>query len=234
MKFISYLLLICLTLSLAGCKKDLAISGTTSIPELEGRTLYLRIFSDGDLQVVDSADVTHGKFQFTNYTTEADIMAFLFLGEESIMPLVVDKENQIQITINKNERKVEGSALNDTLFAFIKRKSVIDQQLAELPHRESQMILEGLNHDEIIRELNQEAAVLNAKEEAMVMRFIKNQMDNVLAPGVFMIVTSTLPYPVLNPQIEELVALASPIFLNDPYVTEYLKMAEENMEKLKE
>lgn len=234
MKYISYLFLICLTLSLAGCKKDLAISGTTSIPELEGRTLYLRIFSDGDLQVVDSADVTHGKFQFTNYTTEADIMAFLFLGEESIMPLVVDKENQIQITINKNERKVEGSALNDTLFAFIKRKSVIDQQLAELPHRESQMILEGLNHDEIIRELNQEAAVLNAKEEAMVMRFIKDQMDNVLAPGVFMIVTSTLPYPVLNPQIEELVALASPIFLNDPYVTEYLKMAEENMEKLKE
>ena len=63
-------------------------------------------------------------------------------------------------------------------------------------------------------------------------RFIKDNMDNVLAPGVFMIVTSGLPYPMLNPQIEELEALGSPRFLNDAYVKDFLKMAHDNMEKL--
>jgi hypothetical protein len=38
----------------------------------------------------------------------------------------------------------------------------------------------------------------------------------------------------LTPQIEELVTLASPQFLNDAYVQEYLRIARENMEKINE
>ena len=107
-------------------------------------------------------------------------------------------------------------------------------QLAELPRRESRMILEGIDHHEILLQLNQEAAVLTAQEDELVTRFIKDNMDNVLAPGVFMIVASGLPYPMLNPQIEELEALGSPRFLNDAYVKDFLKMAHDNMEKLNE
>lgn len=158
-------------------------------------------------------------------------MAFLFLEEQSLMPVVID-ENPLTITLNENEHKVVGSALNDTLRAFIQRKTELDMQLAELPRRESRMILEGYDHHEILMQLNQEAAALTAQEDELVTRFIKDNMDNVLAPGVFMIVTSGLPYPMLNPQIEELEALGSPRFLNDTYVKDFLKMAHDNMEKL--
>ncbi len=219
---------------LTSCQERMDIQGSTSIPELEERMAYLRVYKDGDMVAIDSARIIHGKFHFTGPKQDTTVMASLFLGDESIMPVVVERDYPLTIVLDMNERRVKGSALNDSLFAFIKRKTAIDQQLADFPHRESQMILEGMEHDLIIEQLNQEAAVLGAQEDDLVMGFIKANMDNVLGPGVFMIVTSGLPYPILNPRIEELITLASPYFLADPYVREYIRLARENMEKMNE
>lgn len=221
-------------LGLTSCQQKMDIQGNSSIPELEGRMLFLRVYADGDLHTLDSAEIIHGKFHFEGPVKDTTQMAFLFMGNESLMPLVLNGATPLEISISENERKVTGTALNDTLYAFIRRKSVIDRALAEIPRRESQMIFEGYDHDEIVMQLSQEAGILQAKEDEMITRFIKDNMDNVLAPGVFMIVTSNFPYPMLNPQIEELVTLGSPTFLNDAYVQEFLRMARENMEKMNE
>ena len=221
-------------LGLTSCQQKMDIQGNSSIPELEGRMLFLRVYADGDLQTLDSAEIIHGKFHFEGPVKDTTQMAFLFMGNESLMPLVLNGATPLEISISENERKVTGTALNDTLYAFIRRKSVIDRALAEIPRRESQMIFEGYDHDEIVMQLSQEASILQAKEDEMITRFIKDNMDNVLAPGVFMIVTSNFPYPMLNPQIEELVTLGSPTFLNDAYVQEFLRMARENIEKMNE
>lgn len=231
--FFRHTLLLVLVLALTGCHQHIDIQGTSSIPELEGRTLYLRVYRDGDLQAIDSTTITHGKFAFHGLAQDSTCMAFLFLDDQSVLPLVLEREKPLTMTLDENENKVEGSALNDTLFAFIRRKTLLDEQLAALPRRESHMILDGYDHDDILRQLSQEAAILNAQENELVARFIKDNMDNVLAPGIFMVVTSSLP-PMLTPQIEELVTLASPLFLNDAYVQEYLRIARENMEKLSE
>ena len=226
------LLLALLAIFLTGCnRQQMNIQGISSLHELEGRMLYLRIYKDGDLATIDSSRIIHGKFQFTGPQRDTCLMANLFIGDESLMPVVIDG-SPLRIILSENERKVEGSALNDTLFAFIRRKTALDRQLAELPRRESHMILEGMDHDEILMQLNQEAAQLGAQEDNLVMGFIKANMDNVLGPGVFMIVTSSLPYPMLNPRIEELITFASPAFLNDPYVQEYIRMARENEEAM--
>lgn len=230
----TYLYLGVAMLVLTSCQTRMDIQGTTSIPELEDRMLYLRIYKDGDLAVIDSARIIHGKFHFTGEAQESTVMASLFLGDESIMPVVIEGDRPLYITLDENEHCVKGSELNDSLFSFIKRKMAIDQQLAEMPHRESQMILEGQNHDDILLQLNHEADILGAQEEKLVMGFIKANMDNVLGPGVFMIVTSGFPYPILDPKLEELVTLASPQFLADPYVQEYIRLARENMEKMNE
>ena len=195
--------------------------------------LYMRVYADGDLQVIDSARIQHGKFQFQAAQPDSAVMACLFLGEESLMPVVLDGSSLV-IQLDAAERKVTGSELNDSLFAFIARKTALDVQLAELPRRESRMILDGMDHREIVRLLTDEAAILNQQEETLISKFIKDNMHNCLAPGVFMIVTSNFPYPVLNPSIEEIIALASPSFLNDAYVQDYIRMAKENMEKMKE
>lgn len=232
MKQITYIVLSLLLLVLIGCKQRMNIQGTISVPELEDRMLYLRVFEDGDLAVLDSAQITHGKFQFTGKELDTMKMAVLFMGDESLMPIVIGEKCPLEVWITEIDQRVTGSVLNDSLYSFIRRKAVYDRQLAELPRRESQMIFDGLDHDQIVMQLNQEAAVITARSDALVMRFIKDNMDNVLAPGIFMLFTSNMPYPMLNPQIEELVTLASASFLEDDYVKEFLRMAKENMEKM--
>lgn len=234
MKRFFFLMIPFMALAAAGCgghKMD--VKGTTTIPELEGKTLYLKAFLETDLQVIDSARIRHGQFHFNGTEPDSAVMANLFLGDESIMPIVLDG-SPLTVKLDAAEHKVTGSELNDTLFAFIARKTALDVQLAELPRRESRMILDGMDHDEIVRLLSQEASILNAKEDALVTNFIKDNMHNCLAPGVFMIVTSNYPYPMLNPQIEELLTLGSPQFVNNAYVREYVRLAKENMEKLNE
>ena len=223
-----------LALAFVGCGGNhMNIQGTATIPELEGKTLYLRIYAHGDMQVIDSARIQHGKFRFQGTEPDSSVMACLFLGDESIMPVALDG-SALTVKLDAAERKVTGSALNDTLFAFIARKAELDARVAELPRRESRMILDGMDHDEILRLLNTEAVVLSEQENALVSKFIKDNMHNCLGPGVFMIVTSNFPYPILNPQIEELIALGSPSFLNNDYVKEYIRLARENMDKLNE
>lgn len=233
MKKTSLIALVLTGLLLTACREHIDIQGVTSLYELEGRMLYLRVYHSGELISIDSARIQHGKFHFKGEACDSSVMANLFLGDESVMPIVLDGQ-PLKVTLNENERKVEGSELNDSLFAFIRRKALLESQIAELPRRESQMILSGIDHDEILARLNEEASRLGAQNDALVMRFIKDNMANVLAPGVFMIVTSGFPYSVLNPQIEELVTLASETFLNDEYVRDYLKMARENMDKMNE
>ena len=48
-----------------------------------------------------------------------------------------------------------------------------------------------------------------------------------------MILTSSLPYPILTPQIEEILTHATPYFLGHPYVKEYIEKAKEYNEKTK-
>ena len=221
-----------LLMLMAACQKRTYIYGTTSVPDLDGRMLYLKVYADGDLQNIDSARVVHGKFEFKG-DVDSTVMANLFLEDVSLMPIVID-ENVLHVSLDETTRKIEGSVLNDTLMAFVNRKSALDEQLAEIPHRESQMIMDGGNHEEIVAQLNAEIDELNRKEGEMVMRFIKDNLDNALGPGVFMIVTSNLPYPGLTPDIEEILALAPASFLNNAYVQDYVKLAKENMEKMEE
>ena len=46
-----------------------------------------------------------------------------------------------------------------------------------------------------------------------------------------MILTSNMPYPILTPQIEEIITNAPPYFLGHPYVKEYIKKAKEYQEE---
>ena len=57
--------------------------------------------------------------------------------------------------------------------------------------------------------------------------FIVENFDNVLGPGVFMMMTGSYPYPVLTPQIEDIMSKATKKFKEDPYVKAYYQTANE-------
>ena len=94
--------------------------------------------------------------------------------------------------------------------------------------------MDGTDYDEIAFELGRQSRELADENDQLISRFIRDNYNNVLGPGIFMILTSRLPYPVLTPQIEEIITGAPPYFLGHPYVKEYIKEARENQEKTRE
>ena len=89
------------------------------------------------------------------------------------------------------------------------------------------MIMDGADYDEIAYELGRQSKEIAAENEELITRFIRANYNNVLGPGIFMILTSSLPYPILNPQLEEIITNAPPYFLGHPYVKDYIQKAKE-------
>ena len=76
--------------------------------------------------------------------------------------------------------------------------------------------------------LAQEAQQIAEHEDKLVTSFIVENFDNVLGPGIFMMITSGYKYPILTPQIEDIMSKATDKFKNDAYVKDYYQAATEN------
>ena len=225
-----YLFMMVALSALFSCSAEYMVEGNSTIQTMDGRKLYLKAYKDDDLVNIDSSDVVHGKFSFSGALDSA-MMVNLFMDDECLMPFVLGVE-PLFVHISTAQQYVTGSALNDTLYSFIRRKSRLDNELAELPHKESQMIMDGVDENVRMVRLNDEANRLLHLSDRLVTNFITSNFDNVLGAGVFMIMTSGYPYPVITPQIEEIMTKATPYFKNDLYVRNYLKAAKENMQQM--
>ena len=55
--------MLCL-LTMLSCRSQYAVTGSSSVDELEGKMLTLKVFADGEMRSIDSTRVVHGKFNF--------------------------------------------------------------------------------------------------------------------------------------------------------------------------
>ena len=211
--------------SLTSCAESYLVQGASSVSTLDGSKLYLKAIKDNELKNIDSCEVVHGQFRFTGLLDTVR-MANLFMDEESIMPVVLEK-GEINIRIDNASQTVGGTPLNEKLYEFIDLHNQLDNQMEELSHKQSQMLLDGIDEDVINHTLSAEAARLAQQEDSLVTNFIVENFDNVLGPGVFMMMTSGYPYPVLTPQIEDIMSKATKKFKEDPYVKQYYQTANE-------
>ncbi len=224
------LLYLAVFITLVSCGTEYLVEGHTTVQTMDGKKMYLKVYRDDDLVDIDSSEVVHGKFGF-NGSLDSVMMVNLFMDDESLMPLVLGEE-KLTVYIDPAKQYVTGSVLNDTLYEFIRKKSRIDNELAELPHKESQMIMDGVDENLIMIRLEDELGRLSAEQDRLVTSFITSNFDNVLGTGVFMIMTSGYPYPVLTPQIEEIMTKATPYFKSNEYVRRYMEAAKENMHQM--
>ena len=212
--------------TLVSCAEGYSVQGSSSVSALDGSKLYLKTIKDNELKNIDSCEVVHGQFRFAGLLDTVR-MANLFMDDESIMPIVLEK-GEIGIRIDNTSQTVFGTPLNDRLYEFIDFHNQLGNQMAELGHKQSRMLLDGIDETDINRQLNIEAAEIARKEDSLVTNFIVENFDNVLGPGVFMMITSMYRYPVLTPQIEDIMSKATSKFKNDPYVKDYYQVATEN------
>ena len=226
MNKILYVVVFVLSATLVSCADSYSIQGSSSVSSLDGSKLYLKTLKDQELKNLDSCDVVHGKFRFAGLIDTVK-MANLYMDDEPLgLPVVVEK-GEIEIRIDNTGRKVSGSPLNDKLYEFINHYDQIGNQMNELGHKQSQMLLEGIDEDVINRQLSIEAARLAQQEDSLVTNFIVENFDNILGPGVFMMMTASYPYPVLTPQIEDIMSKATKKFKEDSYVKQYYQTANE-------
>lgn len=215
---------------MASCANSYNVQGSSSISSLDGSKLYLKAVKNNELKCIDSCDIVHGQFHF-NGILDTVRMANLFMDDQSIMPVVLE-EGEIVIKLDNAAQSVGGTPLNDKLYKFIDKHKQLDNRMSELSHKQSQMMLEGVDELTINEHLNAEAEKIAAEEDKLVTSFIVENFDNVLGPGVFMMITSGFNVPVLTPQIEDIMSKATEKFKNDPYVKEYYQVASENMAKM--
>ena len=211
---------------MASCANSYNVQGSSSISSLDGSKLYLKAVKNNELKSIDSCDIVHGQFHF-NGILDTVRMANLFMDDQSIMPVVLE-EGEIVIKLDNAAQSVGGTPLNDKLYKFIDKHKQLDNRMSELSHKQSQMMLDGIDEATINEKLSIEAAKIAKEEDQLVTSFIVDNFDNVLGPGVFMMITSGYRYPILTPQIEDIMSKATDKFKNNPYVSDYYKTATEN------
>ncbi|MBO5580194.1 MAG: DUF4369 domain-containing protein [Prevotella sp.] len=219
-----------ITALLASCASSYSVEGSSSVSALDGNKLYLKALKNNEFKNIDSCDVVHGEFHFTGLLDTVR-MASLYMDDESLMPVVLEK-GEIVVKIDPARQLVGGTPMNDSLYKFIDKHNQLTNRMNELSHKQSQMLLEGLDEETIDRQLANEAAKIAQEEDNLVMKFIEANFDNVLGPGVFMMITSQYRYPILTPQIEDIMSKATDKFKNDPYVKDYYQTAQENEKRM--
>ena len=211
---------------LASCAGSYNVQGSSSISSLDGSKLYLKAVNDNELKNVDSCEVVHGQFHFSG-TLDTVRMASLYMDDDVILPLVLEK-GEITIRIDNASRNVDGTPFNKRLYEFLEKHWQLENQMDELSHKQNQMYLDAIDEREINEQLIREQNKIAYEEDQLVTKFIIENFDNVLGPGVFMMMTSGYRYPILTPQIEDIMSKATDKFKNNPYVKEYYKTASEN------
>jgi hypothetical protein len=211
---------------LTSCGHSYKVDGTTSVSYMDGKTLFLKVLKNDQWVNVDSAEVIHGTFKMKG-SIDSIMVASLYMDDQSLMPVVLES-GTIKIDITDEDMKVSGTPLNDKLYDFIKKKNEMDQKAQDLDHKSTQMIIQGVDESAINSQVGGELNDLSNQMNVFIKKFITDNYDNALGPSVFMMLCSGMPYPMMTPQIEDILKDAPESFKNNALVSEFISKAHEN------
>lgn len=216
----------------ASCSRKYKIEGVSSVTSLDGKMLLFKALQNGQWVTIDSAEVVHGLFS-TSGPSDSVMMVTLYMNDEGIMPLVLE-DGKIEVSISNTQLTAKGTPLNNALYEFIDKRNKLELKIEELERKEARMVLDGVALEDIHQQLTKEGEVLVKEMNDYVKEFISANYENVLGPSVFMMMCSTLPYPVMTPQVEDIIRTAPQSFKNSPMVREFIDKARENMKLIEE
>ncbi len=212
-----------LVLMLSSCSDQYNILGNSSIDTYEGSTLYLKVAtSTNDINCCDSTEVLHGKFSFEGIVN-TECMAQLFMGDQSLLPLVLEN-GKITISFTDAERTVSGGPLNTRLYKFLNQHSQLQMEISDNTSNMARLIIMGSAPSEYAS-LEKKSMSLQNELDDLWTSFIIDNSDNILGPTYFLEYTSQYFYPVITPQIEEILKHAPEQFLTHPDVQRYFRDA---------
>ena len=221
-----------LAMLLTSCNRKYRVEGNSSLINLDGKVLYLKMLQDGIWVSVDSSEVVHGCFKMKG-PVDSVRMVTLYLNNEALMPLVLEN-GKVKVCIAPGSFQASGTPLNDKLYDFIERRNALEQAIEELERKEARMVLDGANIDDIHEELASQVEKKMKEMDDYVRQFIVDNYENVLGPSIFMMMCSTMPYPLMTDRVKDIMRTAPVTFKNNPLVKDFLEKAQENTKLLEE
>ena len=222
----SFTVLLMAVMSLASCGVSYNIEGTSDISGLDSRMMFLRTRMNGEYQSIDSTEVVHGKFGFSGSTDSVRI-AFLVVSDANVPVPIVLEQGDIKVKLNKTRSEWGGTPLNDKLYRFVKTLDSLDVMKEDLDHQYNLAFMDGEDMNEVIPKLSRQYQQINMSIDTLVTQSIEENFDNILGPGIFMLITQqTQRYPEMSPWIVQIMSKATPSFKEDPYVKWYLQQAQ--------
>ena len=144
------------------------------------------------------------------------------------------EDGKIEVSISNTQLAAKGTLLNDRLYEFIEKRNALELQIEELDRKEARMVLDGANLEDVRKELEQESKNLINEMNTYVKQFIIDNYENVLGPSVFMMMCSTLPYPIITAEIEDIMRTAPLAFKQNQLIKDFLSKAKENKQLIEE
>ncbi len=228
-----YLFLCSLLCVLASCSGGYHVKGTSSVSVVDGKMIYLKSYTNNTWSVIDSSEIVHGTFEMKGTVDSACIVS-IFMDGESYMPMVLE-EGVIEMSITPSGFVVKGTELNDKLYAFIRSKGELDEQILEATRIENRLILDGASAEEAQSRAEEKVAEITRQVQKLTKDFITENYTNVLGPSVFLMVCgSSFPYPFLTEDLQTLYDAAPESFRENVEVKEYVARAHENMQSMRQ
>ena len=139
-----------------------------------------------------------------------------------------------KVTISNTDLKAVGTPLNAALYEFIDKRNRLEESISELEQRETRMVMDGGGFGGNTFTVDSRRRFTDERNESIRKNFISTNYENVLGPSVFMMLCSSLPYPVMTPQIDDIIKDAPYSFKSNKLVREFLSKARENMKLIEE
>ena len=214
---------------LAACSTSYNITGTSLQSFYDGDMVYLRPLGGEDTKAVDSCRILHGAFTMTGPVDSVMCVRMFFGTSGDNIPIILEEGNIKVIDLN-NAMKVEGTPLNDKFYAFMTERDSLMYLLQELPRKESVMILDGYDHDEILCRLGEEEGSVRMAIDKLETDFVTANFDNVLGVTYFLVLCDNaynqFGYPTTTPQIDEIYGRAPAAFRENKDVKRYMNLCE--------
>lgn len=216
-------------LLMTACSNNYNISGTSIQSFYDGDMVYLRTMDANASNAVDSCKIVHGAFSMSGPVDSVMCVRMYFGKNGDNIPVILEQGDIKVIDLN-NSMKVEGTPLNDKFYAFMSKRDSLMYLLRELPRKESEMILDGCDYDDILCQLGEEEASLRMSIDKLETRFVMDNFDNVLGLTYFMVLcdnaASQYGFPTTTPQIDEIYSHAPDAFKANKDVKHYMSLCD--------
>lgn len=87
--------------------------------------------------------------------------------------------------------------------------------------------MDGVDINTVQFEIDKKRVEVAQQMDNLIKTFISSNYENVLGPGVFIMIGNSLPYPFLTPVMEDIVNKAPEGFKNNNLIKNYLTLVKE-------